>query len=333
MTKLDSGSSGARWSARGARALARVGMTLLLASQLATATPEKWAETLHAAMSAERAGRYAEAQKLAARALALAESAEAETERVEISSVVLAEVYSHDGQCAKAIPLYHRALAILGKRKDADRNRVAEIDRKLAACYGATEDHAAEIHLLEQALSLRRARYGAESYRTIPELVALADAYRRQGSYPAAELLLKQAINLWPKQPHPEMRQAIGMLRDLTGLYIAEKKFLPAHATLEQELTAEGKLYGFESPEAAATLGKLGEVYSALGHDDLAEACYKRAITVLEKHPSGGSGALHTALEDYAALLRRTGRRQEAAAMEGRASALERQGKSPTPAR
>ncbi len=69
----------------------------------------------------------------------------------------------------------------------------------------------------------------------------------------------------------------------------------------------------------ATSLNSLATVYQAQGRYAEAEPLYKRSLAIWEKALGPEHPHVATALESYAALLRKTGRGDEAAKMEARA--------------
>ncbi len=72
----------------------------------------------------------------------------------------------------------------------------------------------------------------------------------------------------------------------------------------------------------AATLNNLALLYSYRGNYAEAEPLYERALATVEKALGPEHPHVATSLENYAALLRETGRDAEATKMEARAKAI-----------
>ena len=70
------------------------------------------------------------------------------------------------------------------------------------------------------------------------------------------------------------------------------------------------------------SLNNLGALYVTQGNYAEAEPLYRRALAIIEKALGPEHPNLATSLENYAALLRKTGRADEAAEMEARAKAI-----------
>ncbi len=72
----------------------------------------------------------------------------------------------------------------------------------------------------------------------------------------------------------------------------------------------------------ATSLNNLAELYRAQGNYAEAEPLYRRSLAILAKVLGPEHPDVATTLENYAALLRATGRSDGAAELEGRANAI-----------
>ncbi len=72
----------------------------------------------------------------------------------------------------------------------------------------------------------------------------------------------------------------------------------------------------------ATSLNNLASLYQDQGNDAAAEPLYRRSLAIKEKVLGPDHPDVATSLENYAALLRETGRVDEAAEMEARAKAI-----------
>ncbi len=72
----------------------------------------------------------------------------------------------------------------------------------------------------------------------------------------------------------------------------------------------------------ATSVNNLGDLYHAQGKYAEAEPLLKRALAIVEKALGPEHPDVAASLENYAALLRETGRSDEAAKMEARAEAI-----------
>ena len=97
------------------------------------------------------------------------------------------------------------------------------------------------------------------------------------------------------------------------------------HAEAEQFLKKAVAIYvadlGEDHPDVARCTSKLGRVCLSQDHKDEAEKCCQRAVGIYER-TGGDIVDRATALEDYAAVLRKTGNDAKAQELETRARSL-----------
>ncbi len=228
-------------------------------------------------------GRYAEAEPLHRRALAIKESALLVGPKhpdVATSLNNLALLYEAQGRYGEAEAFYERALGIW-----------------------------------EQAL-------GPEHPKVAGSLNNLADLYRIQGRYAEAEPLHRRALAIKEKvlgPDHPEVAQS---LSDLAELYYAQRRYGDAEPLYKRARAIRDKSLGPEHPNVAIRLNNLALLYQAQGHYAEAELLYQRALEILENTPGLAHPNVATSLENYASLLRETGRSEEAEEFEARAKAI-----------
>jgi tetratricopeptide (TPR) repeat protein len=82
------------------------------------------------------------------------------------------------------------------------------------------------------------------------------------------------------------------------------------------------KVVGPNHADIGADLNCLAELYSAQGKYAQAEPLYKSSLSILEKAYGPKHPNIATVLNNYAAVLRKTNRAKEAAALEARAEAM-----------
>lgn len=118
-------------------------------------------------------GQYAKALKLYTLALEEAEKFGATDPRLATSLNNLAQVYSTQGACAKAEPLYRRSLAIYEKAFGPDHPSVAISLNNLAELYRTQGDFAKAEPLFKRSLAISEKALGPEH----PDLAASLENY------------------------------------------------------------------------------------------------------------------------------------------------------------
>jgi tetratricopeptide (TPR) repeat protein len=95
-----------------------------------------------------------------------------------------------------------------------------------------------------------------------------------------------------------------------------------AEPLLKRALAIFEKTLGPDHPDVAACLCKMTKLNSAIDEFAEAESCCKRAMAIYEKHGERETPGMAKALEDYATLLKKTGRAAEAKKAEARAKEI-----------
>jgi CHAT domain-containing protein/tetratricopeptide (TPR) repeat protein len=140
-------------------------------------------------------GKYAEAEGLYKRALAIREQALG-ADHPDVAQTLnnLALVYGDQSKYAEAEGLHKRALAIREQALGADHPDVAQTLNNLANLYRNQGKYAEAEGLYKRALAIREQARGADHPDVARTLNNLANVYRNQGKYTEAEGLYKRAL-------------------------------------------------------------------------------------------------------------------------------------------
>ena len=141
-------------------------------------------------------GRYAEAEPLYQRSLAIREKALGpDHPDVGTSLNNLAVLYQSQGRYAEAEPLYQRALAIREKALGPDHPDVGTSLNNLAVLYRRPGPlRRGRAALPARARASARRRWAPTTPMSAPSLNNLAGLYQRQGRYAEAEPLYQRAL-------------------------------------------------------------------------------------------------------------------------------------------
>ena len=218
-------------------------------------------------------------------------------------------------QYAEAEPLFQKSLAL------PEHPYLASNLNNLALLYQEQGKYAQAEPLYQQALQIYEKAYGLEHPYVAANLNNLARLYRSQGRYTEAESLLQRALAIREKAIQPDHPDMANSLNSLAELYRVQGKYAEAESLFQRALVIDEKAYGLEHPKVATDLNNLALFYHTQGKHTQAEAFYQRALAILEKtlaiHP-------HVAicLENYARLLKKTRREDEAAKLRERAQEI-----------
>jgi tetratricopeptide (TPR) repeat protein/CHAT domain-containing protein len=260
-----------------------------------------------------RQRRYAEAEPLYLRSLAIREKALGPSHPdVGASLNRLAQFYRARGRYAEAEPLYKRALTIYEKALGLEHPWVGTSLNDLAGLYRAQGRYAEAEPLHKRALAIYEKALGLEHPWVGTSLNDLAGLYRAQGRYAEAEPLYERSLAIREKALGPDHPEVGTSLNNLASQYEAQGRYAEAESLYKRALVIAEKVFGDDHPDVGRAINNLALLYRAQGRYAEAESLYKRALVIAEKlfgddHPTVG-----TVLDNLAVLFRTQGRAAEA---------------------
>ena len=258
-------------------------------------------------------GRYAEAQTLNERALAIREKALGpDGADVAKSLNDLAALLSDTGRYAEAQPLFERALAIRKKALGPEHLDVAESLNNLAVLHWQQGRYAEAQQLYEQALAIRTSLLGPDHLKVAGSLSNLAILYRQQKRYAEAQPLFERALATYEKalgQDHPDVAQS---LSNLGNLHVELGHYAEAQSLHERGLAIREKALGPGHPDVAVSLNNLAELYHDAGRYDEALPLHERALAIREKALGADHADVAESLDNLARLHLAQGRYADA---------------------
>ena len=221
-------------------------------------------------------GKYAEAEPLYKRALAIREKAFGASHRdTAISLNGLALLYELQGRYAEAEPLYKRALAI-PRKPSAPTIRIplsASTVWRDSTNYRASTPRPS----CSTRPGIKVKALGAEHPSTAVSLNDLAALYESQDKYAEAEPLTNAP---WPSSRNrsapiiPIPPEASAIWRDSTS----QGKYAEAEPLYKRALAVCEKALGADHPDTAVKLNNLAYLYKSQGRRAEAEPLFKRAL-------------------------------------------------------
>src|SRR5262245_60454915 len=249
-----------------------------------------------------QAGRYAEAEPLYKRSLAIREKALGpDHPDVGTSLNDLALMYNSQGRYVEAEPLYKRSLAIRDKALGPDHPDVGTSLNNLAELYLAQGRYAEAEPLFKRSLAIWEKALGSEHPNVGTSLNNLAELYRAQGRYAEAEPLYKRSLATREKALGPEHPSVGNSLNNLAVLYESQGRYAEAEPLHKRSLAIWEKALGSEHPNVGTSLNNLAQLYGGQGRDVEAEPLFKCSLATWEKalgpeHPSVGTSLNNLAL-------------------------------------
>ena len=197
-------------------------------------------------------GKYAEAEPLYKRALAIKEKALGpDHPSVATGLNTLALLYYNQGKYAEAEPLYKRALATREKALGPDHPDVAQILNNLALLYYNQGEFAQAEPLYKRVLAINEKALGPDHPQVALGLNNLALLYDDQGKYAEAEPLYKRSLAIDEKALGPDHPSVATGLYNLGQLYYTQGKYALAEPLFKRALAIYEKALG---PEDVSTL-------------------------------------------------------------------------------
>jgi CHAT domain-containing protein/tetratricopeptide (TPR) repeat protein len=258
-------------------------------------------------------GRYAEAEPLYKRSLAIREKALGpDHPDVAASLNNLALLYDQQGRQVDAEPLYKQALVIWEKALGPDHPDVATALNNLALLYDAQGRYADAEPLYRRSLVIREKILAPDDPNITYPLNNLALLYKKQGRYAEAEPLYKKALVVFEKALGPEHPDVATALNNLAVLYDSEGRYADAEPFLKRSLAIFEKALGPEHPNVATALNNLAALYESEGRYADAEPLYKRSLAIREKALGPDHPDVATSLNNLANLYNSQGRYADA---------------------
>ena len=134
-----------------------------------------------------------------------------------------------------------------------------------------------------------------------------------------------------PRQAGSKLQRSFGesstaaaaLMQGLAAAYAAQGDFAKSESTLLDAVRMYGTLYGSSDYRVTVPLGSLCRVYDQWDKPDKSEACHAQMVTMLEAQFGANSPALVRDLDAEAQALRKLGRAEQAAKLEGRAQSIQ----------
>jgi CHAT domain-containing protein/tetratricopeptide (TPR) repeat protein len=242
-------------------------------------------------------GRYAEAEPLLKRALAILEKTLGpEHPKVATSLDNIAALYRAQGRDAEAEPLLKRALAVREKTLGDEHPAVGQSLNNLAELYRVQGRYADAEPLYRRALSISQMALGPEHPDVAAELSNLGLVYRSQSRPAEAESLLKRALAIRQKALGAEHPDVALSLANLALVYNDLGRYTEAEPLFKRALAIREKTLGAEHPDVAIDLNNLAWLALAQRNWTQAAEYWLRATEIFEHRterglasPEGGS--------------------------------------------
>jgi tetratricopeptide (TPR) repeat protein len=235
--------------------------------------------------------RYAEAEPLYRRALAISEaSLGPDHPGVANQLSNLGDLLRTTNRLTEAEPLLRRALAISEARLGPHHPGVAIPLSDLAALLDTTDRHDEAELLTRRALAINEATYGPEHPNVATQLNNLAELLRVTNRHDEAELLTRRALKIYEASYGPDDPDVATALNNLATLL---KRPAEAEPLLRRALAISEARLGPHHPDVARDLNNLALLLQVTSRLAEAEPLMRRALAIGEA--SLGPDHPHTA--------------------------------------
>jgi serine/threonine protein kinase/Tfp pilus assembly protein PilF len=229
----------------------------------------------------------------------------------------LANIYKITGRTEEAEEMYQQAYSLLEKAYGPDNPELVGALHNLGFIFMEKGDFTKAEENMKRAISIMEKAYGPDHPRLAYSWRNLGQLHLKSGSLEESERNMKKALSILEKSVDPDDGELAGFLSDLGHLYCVMEKYEEAEKQLLRGLQVYENIEIPKSETKADILRYLGKVYyRGFKEYEKAESCFSEAMKLYEEQIGLDSAAAHEAVREYADLLRKTGRQDQAADLE-----------------
>jgi len=257
--------------------------------------------------------RYAEAEPLIRRALAITEASYG-SDHPSVAATLnnLARLLQDTNRLAEAEPSMRRALAITAARYGPDHPDVALPVNNLAGLLYDTNRRTEAEPLYRRALEITEASYGPDPPRLAIALNNLAQLLQDTNRPEEAEPLFRRALAIDEASYGPDHPAVARDLSNLAGLLRTTDRPAEAEPLMRRALAIDEASYGPDHPKVAIRLNGLAGLLKYMNQLAEAEPMYRRALAIDEASNGPDHPKVAIRLNNLAGLLQATNRLAEA---------------------
>lgn len=231
----------------------------------------------------------------------------------------LAYLYQDTGRIDEAEAMYKQAILIKEKAFGSDNPELASILQNLAYIYIDQGHHSKAEEYIKRALNIIEKAFGPQHPRVALILGDLGYLYLKAGKYNESEKQYKSAIAMLEEEVGREHIRIAEYLSGLGELYFETGRYDEAEQHLKRGLAICEKEEKPDLEVKAGILSNLGCLYfRGLERYEDAESYFKKALKIIEEDLDMHFSKAKETVKEYAYLLRKLGREEEAADLEVR---------------
>jgi len=232
----------------------------------------------------------------------------------------LASIALRQGDAAGSRKHAERSLRILENALGPDHPDVLSALTRVVLARRRTGDLAGALDAAQQGLSARERKYGGQDARLVPALTNLGALQSETGDVEGACKLLARALSIAEAEYGAADPRICPSLVDL-GDALHTLGRLDEARSLEERAVRIYREHAPEDPGAAYAYHNLACTLRDVGEHAAAEEYFLAAGSVWEASPGARAEAIEN-LREYAKLLRKMGRREDAAQLDVRVAAF-----------
>ena len=223
------------------------------------------------------------------------------------------------GRTDEAEALYVQVLPMMEKAYGSDNPELVSVLDSLTLIYIEQGNYRQAEEYTLRALNIMQENFGPSHPRTARSLSNIGYFYYKTGKYDEAAKQYKGAVSILEKEFGPEDFEIAENLKYLGELYIAADQYEEAEQHLLRGLAIFEKVEKPDLEQKASILSNLGYLYfRGLKRYEEAESYFKRAMKIIDENLDTYYPGLEMMVKEYADLLRKLGREEEAANLENR---------------
>ena len=258
-------------------------------------------------------GRYAEAEPLYQRSVAIKEQALGPDHPSLATSLNnLALLFKAQGRYAEAESLYQRSVTIKEQALGSDHPSLATSLNNLALLYKTQGNYAEAEPLYQRAVAINEQALGPDHPSLATSLSNLANLYSDQGRYAEAEPLYLRDMAITEQALGPDHPSLATSLNNLATLYRDQGRYAEAEPLYLRDIAITEQALGPDHPSLATSLNNLATLYRSQNRYREAESLYQRSVAIKEQALGPDHPSLAASLNNLAILYRSQGRYSEA---------------------
>ena len=227
-----------------------------------------------------------------------------------------------EARYAEAGVAYTTALEQAEKQLGTEHAAVAQILVNLGTVRELMHDDAGALTAFKQSLAITERVFGPEDLQVAFTLQTIAMLTHKAGHYAAAEPFYRRALSTLENKLGPMHARTAFLEASMAKLFLAQRRNTEAEVLLEKAIPALESASGPDRSILATAFSDLGKAYRRDGRYATAEARYARMLAIVSERPEVVNAEIRAGLRDYAQMLRKMKRRQEAAQIDRRLRSL-----------